>query len=243
LGRRSPFSFVWHNRAVEITWYGGGCVRLRGREGTIAADAYRSVVGPTGRGLTADIVTYSHADPHPDVARSRRGAPAATDGRLARPTSLEGAFMLDGPGEFEVRDVLISGVRTYRDEQRGALAGPNVTFVYELDGLHAAHLGDIGHPLNEAMLGEIGALDVVCVPIGGRLTVAHASELVAQLDANLVVPLAVAEDEAEGARELARFLHEMGVGQPPAPQARLTVTASSVPQELTLILLEPRGRS
>ena len=65
MGRRSPFSLVWHNRPVEISWYGGGCVRLRGKEGTIAADAYRSVVGPTGRGLTADIVTFSHADPHP----------------------------------------------------------------------------------------------------------------------------------------------------------------------------------
>ncbi len=243
MGRRSPFSFVWQNLAVEITWYGGGCVRLRGKEGTIAADAYRSVVGPTGRGLTADIVTYSHADPHPEVARTRRGAKPAANGHVERPTSLEPAFLLDVPGEFEVRDVLISGVRTYRDDQKGTLLGPNVTFVYELDGLHAAHLGDIGHPLSEAMLGEIGPVDVVCVPIGGHLTVAHASELVAQLDASLVVPLAVAEDEDEGAREMARFLHEMGVGQPPAPQSRLTVTVSSVPQELTLIMLEPRGRS
>jgi len=47
---------------MEITWFGATCVRLKGREGVVAADAYRSVVGPTGRGLTADICTYSHAD-------------------------------------------------------------------------------------------------------------------------------------------------------------------------------------
>ena len=127
--------------------------------------------------------------------------------------------------------------------RRASLDGPNVAFVYELDGLHAAHLGDIGHPLTEAMVGEIGAVDVVCVPIGGRLTALRASELVAQLDANLVVPLAVAEDEAEGEAQLARFLHEMGVGLAPAPQPRLVVTISSVPQELTLIMLEQRGRA
>jgi len=242
LGRRSPFSLVWQNRRVEITWYGGGCVRLRGKEGTIAADAYRSVVGPTGRGLTADIATYSHADPHPGVSRGKRGAHAAPDGRVVRPTSLELAFQLDGPGEYEIRHVLINGVRTFRDDQKGALDGPNVAFVYELDGLHAVHLGDIGHPLTEAMIGEIGAVDVVCIPIGGRLTAGRASELVAQLDANLVVPLAVAEDEAEGQQQIARFLHEMGVGQAPAAQARLVVTVSSVPQELTLIMLEQRGR-
>ena len=133
-------------------------------------------------------------------------------------------------------------MRTFRDDQKGAVDGPNVAFVYELDGLHAVHMGDIGHPLTEAMIGEIGTVDVVCIPIGGRLTAVRASELVAQLDANLVVPLAVAEDEAEGQQQVARFLHEMGVGQAPATQARLVVTVSSVPQELTLIMLEQRGR-
>ncbi len=229
---------------MEITWYGGTCVRLRGKEGTIAADAYRSIVGPTGRGLTADIVTYSHADPHPEVARGKRGsARAAPDGHVALPNSLAGAFALEVPGEFEVHDVLVTGVRTYRDEAKGSLNGPNVAFVYELDGLHAVHLGDIGHLLSEAMLGEIGAVDVVCVPIGGHLPAARASELVAQLDANLVVPLPVCEEETDCDREMARFLHEMGISQAPTPQARLTVTASSVPQELTLIQLETRGKS
>ena len=227
---------------MEITWYGGTCVRLRGKEGIIAADAYRSIVGPTGRGLTADIVTYSHADPHPEVARGKRAAPAATEG-VARPTSLEAAFALEGPGEFEVHDVLITGVRTFRDEMKGASRGPNVAFVFELDGLHAVHLGDIGHTLSEAMLGEIGGVDLVCIPIGGNLPAARAAELVAQLDANLVVPLPVAEDEGAGEAEMGKFLHEMGVQSPLSPQARLSVTPSSVPQELTLVRLEPRGRT
>ena len=148
---------------------------------------------------------------------------------MVRPTSLEPAFQLDGPGEYEIRHVLINGVRTFRDDQKGAVDGPNVAFVYELDGLHAVHIGDIGHPLTEAMIGEIGTVDVVCIPIGGRLTAVRASELVAQLDANLVVPLAVAEDEAEGQQQVARFLHEMGVGagacHPGAPRGDRLVRA------------------
>jgi L-ascorbate metabolism protein UlaG (beta-lactamase superfamily) len=243
LGRRSPFILFWENRRVEITWYGVTCVRLRGREGVVAVDAYRSIVGPTGRGLSADIVAYSHADPHPEVPRGRRGARPAPNGHVTLPTSLQDAFALEVPGEFEVHDVLITGVRTYRDEAKGSLNGPNVAFVFELDGLHAVHLGDIGHVLSEGMLGEIGTVDVVCVPIGGHLSAARAAELVAQLDANLVVPLPVCEEEADCDRELARFLHEMGVGQAPEPQAKLTVTPSSVPQELTLIRLESRSKT
>jgi L-ascorbate metabolism protein UlaG (beta-lactamase superfamily) len=226
---------------MEITWYGGGCIRLRGKEGVIAADAYRSIVGPTGRGLTADIVTYSHPDPRPLPVRTKGHAPAPDE--VVRPTSLEPAFMLDRPGEFEVHHVLVNGVRTYRDDQKGALNGRNVTFVYELDGLHTVHLGDIGHALTEAMIGEIGPAEVLIVPLGDHLSAARAAELVAQLDANLVVPIPVAEDETEGAAELAKFLHEMGVKTVLEPQPKLTVTVSSVPQELTLILLESRTKS
>jgi Beta-lactamase superfamily domain len=227
---------------MEITWYGGACLRLRGREGTIAADAYRSIVGPTGRGLTADIVTYSHPDPKPDVPRGRKGAPA-TEGGITLPTSLEGAFVLESPGEFEVHDVLVTGVRTFRDDVRGAEHGRNVAFVYELDGLHAIHLGDLGHTLGEVTLGEIGTVEVACVPIGGNLSVARAAEVVAQLEVNLVVALPVSEREADGEAAMGRFLHEMGVAQAPAPQSKLTVTISSVPQELTVVLLESRSKT
>jgi L-ascorbate metabolism protein UlaG (beta-lactamase superfamily) len=225
---------------MEITWYGGSCIRLRGKEGVIAADAYRSIVGPTGRGLVADIVTYSHADPRPLPAKGKARV-AAPDG-VVRPTSLETSFQLDRPGEYEVHQVLINGVRTYRDDQKGALNGDNVIFVYELDGLHTVHLGDIGHALTEGMIGEIGPVEVVIVPVGGHLSAARAAELVAQLDANLVVPIPVCEDEAACEAEMAKFMHEMGVKQAPEPQPKLTVTFSSVPQELTIILLESKSK-
>ena len=50
---------------MEITWYGRTCVRLKGRDAVVVADAYQSVVGPTGRGITGDIATYSHPDDEP----------------------------------------------------------------------------------------------------------------------------------------------------------------------------------
>ena len=232
---------------MEITWFGAGCVRLKGREGTVAADAYRSIVGPTGRGLTADVATYSHADPQPPPAPKRGAAASAGDGKspspssVPRPTSLESAFPLETPGEFEVHEVLITGVRTFRDDANGATRGENVSFVYELDGLHTVHLGDIGHLLNEDMLGEIGTVDIACVPLGGGLSAARVAELVAQLDANLVVPLAVTEDERAAAAEMGKFLHEMGASES-TPQPKLADTISSLPQESTIVVLVPSGK-
>lgn len=227
---------------MEITWFGETCVRLKGREGVVAADAFRSIAGPTGRGMTADIVTYSHADeaePAKAGTRAAKSGAAASDGLgVVRPTSLESAFPLDAPGEYEVHEVLVTGVRTYRDEAKGSERGLNTAFVFELDGLHAVHLGDVGHALTEEMLGEIGAVQVACVPVGGALSPARAAEMVAALDASLVVPMPVGDDPDAA---LARFLKEMNVTDP-QPVAKLTVSISTVPQETTVVVLDSRGK-
>lgn len=204
----------------------------------MVADPYQAVVGPTGRGITGDIVTFSHPD---DAPLPRAKGRTSRDGSTHLPTSLEESFVLDGPGEYEVKHVLVTGVRTYRDEQRGAEHGKNVAFVVELDGVHVAHLGDIAHTLTEEKVGEIGPVDIVCVPVGGRLTPTKAAELVAQLDPKIVVPMAVCDDETACDPILAKFLHEMGTtaGE---PQQRLSITSAGLPAETTTVLLESRGK-
>src|SRR5512143_3969653 len=187
---------------MEITWYGRTCVRLRGKDAVVVADPYQGIVGPTGRGITGDIVTFSHPDDEP---LPKAKGPRSRDGRTVIPSSLESAFVLDGPGEYEVRHVLLTGVRTYRDEQKGDVRGKQTSFVVELDGLHTIHLGDIGHLLTEEKLGDIGSVDIACVPVGGALSATKAAELVAQLDPKIVVAMPVCVDEADCADAIAKF--------------------------------------
>ena len=132
---------------MEITWFGGSCVRLKGREGVVAADPFRSIAGPTGRGLTADIVSYGHPDESVVTGRGAKAKAGITSRQLGvpLPTSLEKAFVLDSPGEYEVHDVMVTGVRTFRDNEQGAARGMSTSFVYELDGVYVAHLGEVGH--------------------------------------------------------------------------------------------------
>ncbi len=223
---------------MEITWYGQTCVRLRGRDAVVVADAYQSIVGPTGRGITADIATFSHPDDAPLAkAKGRR----TRDGRTVLPGSLENSFALDGPGEYEVKDVLLTGVRVQRDDGEDKGRGPGTAFVVELDGLHTIHLGDVGRLLSEEALGEIGSVDIACVPVGGTLNPTRTAELIAQLDPKLVVAMPVCPDEADCAEALAKFFHEMG-GEP-TPQAKLAVTISTLPSETTAVVLESRGKT
>jgi L-ascorbate metabolism protein UlaG (beta-lactamase superfamily) len=229
---------VCQNPGMEITWYGQTCVRMKGRDAVVVADAFQSVVGPTGRGITADIATYSHADDAPlKKAKGRR----TRDGRTVLPASLESSFALDGPGEYEVKNVLLTGVRTFRDDAKGERRGRGTAFVVELDGLHTVHLGDVGHLLTEEELGDIGSVDIACVPVGGALNATRTAELIAQLDPKVVIAMPVCEDDADCAEALAKFFHEMG-GEPIA-QAKLSVTISALPSETTAVLLESRGKA
>jgi len=222
---------------MEVTWYGRTCVRLRGRDAVVVNDPYQSVVGPTGRGITGDIVTFSHPD---DTKLSKAKGKLSRDGLTHLPSSLDDAFVLDGPGEYEVKDVLVTGVRTYRDDARGAEGGKQVAFVVELDGMHTIHLGDIGHLLTEEKLGDIGTVDIACVPLGGTLSATKAAALIAQLDPRIVVPMPLCDDDADCAEALAKFFHEMGAE--PTTQAKLSVSMSTLPVETTTVLLESRGK-
>jgi L-ascorbate metabolism protein UlaG (beta-lactamase superfamily) len=222
---------------MEITWYGRTCVRLRGRDAVVVADPYQSVVGPTGRGISGDIVTFSHADDH---KLPRAKGKVSRDGHTLLPSSLDDAFVLDGPGEYEVKEVLVTGVRTYRDDAKGAEAGKQVSFVVELDGMHTIHLGEIGHLLTEEKLGDIGTVDIACVPLGGTLNPTRAAALVAQLDPRIVVPMPLCDDDADCAEALAKFFHEMGAE--PTSQPKLSIAMSTLPSETTAVLLESRGK-
>jgi L-ascorbate metabolism protein UlaG (beta-lactamase superfamily) len=224
---------------MEITWYGRTCVRMRGKDAVVLADPFPAVVGPTGRGVTAEIITFSHPD---DAPPSKAKGRLSRDGRTVLPTSVEGAFVLDGPGEYEVRDVLVTGVRTYRDDAKGHDRGRQTAFVIELDGLHTIHLGDIGHLLTQEKIGDIGSVDVACVPVGGALTATRAAELIAQLDPRIVVPMPVCDDERACEEALGTFFHEMG-GTAGPPVARLAIIPSSLPTETTTVLLEARGKA
>jgi len=225
---------------MEVTWYGRTCIRLRGREAVVVADPYQAVVGPTGRGITGDIVTYSHPDDAPVTRGKADKGRRSRDGATVLPSSLDEAFVLDGPGEYEVKHVLITGVRTFREESDDGDRRKQTVFVSELDGIHTIHLGDIGHLLTEEKLADIGTVDVACVPIGGSLSATKAAELVAQLGPRIVVPMPVCEEENACDQALKKFFHEMGAE--PTVQPKLSITPSSLPEETTTVLLESRGK-
>ena len=212
---------------MEITWYGRACFRLKGKEATAITDPCPPATGFVAGKHDVDLLTISHG--HPDHSYTR---------------SITAGLTLTRPGEYEFHDLLVTGVRTYHDGSRGTERGENMIFAVEVDGVHICHLGDLGHLLTEEQVAELGPIDVLLVPVGGTTTVtpAEATEVVSQLSPKLVIPMHFALDGAStdllGADT---FLHEMSVE--PIRQPKAIVTASSLPDETQVVLLEARGRT
>lgn len=213
---------------MEITWYGRACFRLKGRDATVITDPCPPATGFVAGKHDVDLLTISHA--HADHTYTR---------------SITAGLTLTRPGEYEYHGVLATGVRTFHDGQRGAERGENVIFSVELDGVHIAHLGDLGHLLTEEQISELGPVDVLLVPAGGQFTIspAEAAEVVGQVGAKIVIPMHYAVDG--GSTELLgpeRFVQEMSSGEP-MRQPKAIVNPSTLPDETQLVLLEARGRT
>jgi L-ascorbate metabolism protein UlaG (beta-lactamase superfamily) len=211
---------------LDVTWLGHGCFRLRGKSAAVVTDPYPPTLGPKLPRLEADVLTISHEHENHAYARAVK----------------DGAYVIAAPGEYEVAGVVVNGLPTYHDSASGAEHGRNTVYVVELDEVRVCHLGDLGHGLDDGMLGVIGNVDLLLVPVGGgrALDAAKAAEVVRQLEPRVVVPMHYALPSI--LKELApveRFLREMGV-EVAEPQPKLSMQASSSEAETRVVLLEPR---
>lgn len=211
---------------MDITWLGHGCFRLRGRNAAAVTDPYPPTIGLKLPKLEANLVTVSHDHENHSYLQA-----------------VKDAFVVDGPGEYEIAGINVIGFPTFHDGERGAQRGRNTVYVIEVDDVRVCHLGDLGHKLDEDDLDEIGTIDVLLAPAGGRTSIdaEGAAAVVRQIEPRVVVPMHYAipgiKKELDG---LDRFLKEMGATEV-EPLNRLQIQATTGETETTrVVVLEPR---
>lgn len=209
---------------AEIRWFGHTCFRIKAREATIITDP---VDRSTGYGMgkhNADIVTLS-------------GDAGGANVNAIRPEFQT----IDGPGEYEMHDVFVTGARTYQDEKQGAELGYNTMYVIEVEGVKIGHLGNIGHSLTEAQSETLEDIDVLLLPIGGEqgLTYDRAVEFATELTPKLLIPMRYATaigDKTLG--DLGAFCKKLGIEVPEAEE-KLVFKASDLGETMRLVVLTP----
>ena len=217
---------------MEISWLGHSCFQLRGKNITLITDPFSPQTGlsqgePLQLGkVNASIVTISHNHPGHNYVQGVGGNP-----RVVR-----------GPGEYEISDVLITGVASYHDNKRGQELGRNTIYVIHMDDLVICHLGDLGHILQEEQLEEVADADILLIPIGGPNTInaAQAAEVISQVEPRIIIPMHYRASTGESPNPLDKFCREMGF-EMANTQPKLTVTRSSLPAETQVVILTRRS--
>ncbi len=208
---------------MELTWYGLSCFRLTERKhATVVTDPYNGKLGLPTLKLKADVVTVSHDAPGHNYGTAVSGA----------------QHNLDGPGEYEIGNVFITGIVT----KSAAHANNNVIFLFDYDGLKVAHLGDMDKVPSQTEIEALEEVNILLLPVGGGngLNAAQASELVSMLEPNIVVPM---HYKLPGLKleleEIDRFLKEMGVTEP-TEEDSLKISLSNLPEETETVILTPK---
>ncbi len=209
---------------MEINWLGYSCFRIKGKNATIITDPIPVDSSRQSNRSTADIVCLSHQLPEESGLERIGGDP----------------YIISGPGEYEVHNVLIIGVGTYRDEASGSLRGKNTVYALEIDEFSVCHLGNLGHLLTDQQVEVIGHVDILLVPVGGHSTInaAQAARLVRTIEPKIVIPMHYKTPTCEIELDpVDKFLAETG-SQGLGSQAKLNVSKNSLPLSTQVFLLD-----
>jgi L-ascorbate metabolism protein UlaG (beta-lactamase superfamily) len=208
---------------MELTWYGLSCFRFTERKlATIVTDPFDAGYGLPVLKLKGDVVTVSHE------AKGHNNIAAVTPRQ----------HVIDGPGEYEMGGVFITGIATFDESS----SSRNVLYVFDFDGLTVAHLGDMQQVPTQKQIEALEQVNILLVPVGaGRsLNAAQAAEVVSMLEPNIVIPMHYQLPGLKLELETVdRFLQEMGVTDV-KEEASLKVTASGLPEETETVILLPR---
>jgi len=210
---------------MEITWLGHSCFRLKGKDAAAVTDPCGPGSGYKLVQLAGDVVTVSNSHPHHSGVDLVGGEP----------------IVLDGPGEYEVKGIGVTGFRTDLPEG-GPERQHNTAYMLEVDDITVCHLGDLANMLPSEHLEITKDIDVLLVPVGGHCTIgaAQAVQVISQLSPKVIIPMHYAtEVSSMELEQLDGFLREMGVTEA-QPQARLQITPSSLPAEPTVTVLQFR---
>ena len=213
---------------MKVKWLGHASFMITSDTGTkIITDPYT----PGGFGLnygeieeSADIVTVSHGhDDHNNVA-AVKGNPEVVSEAVP----------------VEIKGIKFNGVSTYHDEADGSARGNNIIFCLEVDGMRVCHLGDLGHPLGDKEIAEIGKVDILFTPVGGFYTIdaSAATEICHQLAPSVIIPMHYKNDRCTAPIVgVDDFLQgKTGVNRLDSSEAEFTVGELPATAQITVLL-------
>ncbi|MDI6883110.1 MAG: MBL fold metallo-hydrolase [Patescibacteria group bacterium] len=217
---------------MTIIWYGQSFFEIKTRDNLkeevkITIDPFDESLGLKVPKVRADILLITHSHYDHSNKKAILGEP----------------FLIEEPGEYEVKGVFVKGIPSFHDNLEGKERGTNVIYKIEAEEMKICHLGDLGQKeLKEEQIEEIGQIDILMIPVGGTYTIGskEAAAVISQIEPKIVIPMHYKIPKLklniEGPE---KFLKIMGVEKIES-QKKLKISLRDLPKEETeIVLLEP----
>lgn len=132
------------------------------------------------------------------------------------------SFIIDNPGEFEIRSNFISGISD----------NGNTIFLLESEGINIVNLGKIKY-LENGLLGKLKNVDILILPINKDefFSVDEASEIINQIEPRIVIP-----SYYQDIKNISKFTEKMGVDIKTTVD-KFKIIKKNLPQEGTEVVL------
>ncbi|MDP3995970.1 MAG: MBL fold metallo-hydrolase [bacterium] len=166
---------------MQINWKGQSCFQIiasqrKGNQVNIVIDPYSEDTGLKVPKLEADVLLVSHAHSDHNNIKAVGGNP----------------FLIQGPGEYEVKETFIQGIPAFHDSVLGKEKGSNTIYTIEAEDLRICHLGDLGQKeLTPEQVEKIGEVDILMIPVGGTYTISakEAVKIMSQIEPSIIIPM------------------------------------------------------
>lgn len=212
---------------MHISWLGNSAFKVETKtplrdEVVILLNPYQAPKAELPRNLKSDIVLL-------------------TEG-LDNTITLSGEpFVIDTPGEYEIKGVMIYAVAVPSAEGDKK---QHLIFHFETELLSTTFLGDFNGKLSDELTNKLGVIDILLLPAGGHglLEPKDAADLINQLEPRLAVPHSFnppgGKDQFEEIDKLAKILghkeHEL--------LPKLKIAKKELPQDETKLILLEKSR-
>ena len=167
------------------------------------------------------------------------GIEIATEARFAT-NDPAARLVIEGPGDYEIGDFSVHGVRTIRHIDTEADEPISTMYRIEIGDVRVAVIGNITPKLHEDQLEELGLIDILIVPVGGggyTLDATSAATIVRQIDPKVVIPVHYADSTLSyevPQDTLEVFIKELGATVEEAGAKYKVKSSSAIPQVLTV---------
>ena len=175
-------------KAISIRWFGQSFFQIETGDGTKVVFDPHLMPEYSRPTCEADLILVSHEHDDHNLVEAISNLDKDKP-KIIRGLVTKGKRQDWNKVDEKVKNIRVRTVGTYHDGDEGMKRGKNSIFVIETDGLKIAHLGDLGHVLDEEQVKAVGEIDILMIPVGGIYTIngEKAKEVMKQLKPRLYV--------------------------------------------------------